>query len=140
MAEFLGSSNIFSGVVAESDGVSAVVRTEQGAFQVDCSESRPLATGDTATFVIGDDRIQLSNHSPSDFANVVKGKVIGEEFVGATATVYLETADGHELKAQRSHEDLVGIDTHPGAEIHAAWQPKSAYVLPDEVSPAEMTP
>lgn len=131
VAGFLGSSNIFSGEVVEHDGAGAAIRTEQGTFEIARPDARSLPVGEAATFVVGDDRIQLSNHPPSGLANVIKGKVIGEEFVGATATVYLETADGHELKAQRSHEDLVGIDTHPGAEIHAAWRPESGYVLPD---------
>ena len=132
VAEFLGSSNIFSGTVTECDGASAVVRTEQGIFKLAYSDSRPLSTGDACTFVVSDDRMQLSNHSPSEFENTVRTKVIGEEFVGATATVYMETADGHEVKAQRSHEDLSGIDTHPGAEIYAAWHANSAYLLPED--------
>lgn len=132
VAEFLGSSNIFSGVVAESNNDSATIKTDHGTFSVSSSVSKPIKTGAKATFVVGDDRMVLSNNAPSDYPNYFKGKVIGEEFIGATATVYLETANGQEFKAQRSHEDLMGINTKTGADIYAAWRPENGYVLPDE--------
>ncbi len=132
VAEFLGSSNIFSGKVVESAGAEVVVETAQGRFRITRPEMRSMAAGDAVTFVVGDDRTLLSNQPPGDVENVVKGKVVGEEFIGATATVYLETADGLELKAQHSHEALVGVDTRPGAEIHAAWHAQSGYILPGE--------
>lgn len=133
VAEFLGSSNIFRGKVSASEGSTSTIETPQGVFTVPSSAERTVAAGDEATFVVGDDRVLLSNDAPGDMPNVVEGKVIGEEFVGATATIYMETVGGHEVKAQRSHEDLEGIVTSPGSRIFASWRTESGYLLPGEL-------
>ena len=132
VAEFLGSSNIFRGKVAEKDAGTMTIEAPQGSFKVPESSERSFSVGDQATFVVGDDRVLLSNDAPGDMPNVVEGKVIGEEFVGATATIYMETVDGHEVKAQRSHEELEGVKTSPGASIFASWRTDSGYLLPGE--------
>ncbi len=82
--------------------------------------------------MVGVDRMILSQDQPSDTPNFLDGKVIGEEFVGATATIYVETTDGKEIKAQKSHDEVAHLDTNIGARIYASWQLESAHILPGE--------
>jgi len=133
VAEFLGSSNIFNGKVSAANETSISIATAHGEFQVASSPDNPVSVGREVSFVVGDDRIVLSREAADGQANSVQGKVVGEEFLGATATIYIETADGKELRAQRSHEDLMSLDTSPGAPVFASWRKESGYLLPGEM-------
>ena len=94
------------------------------------SERRPaLRPGDEATFVVSDDRIQLSGTRPAA-GNALEATVIAEEFVGATAIVHLEGASGQELRAQKSHDELARLTLSPGAKVWMSWGPEAGHVLP----------
>jgi spermidine/putrescine transport system ATP-binding protein len=132
VAEFLGSSNIFSGSVSEANGQSVRIATPAGEFVVLPSAARPLARGDKATFVVSDDRVQLGNQAPADGFNGLQATVVGEEFVGATAVIHLEGAGGIEIKAQKSHDELGELDLEPDAKVWVSWRAEAAHILPGE--------
>ena len=138
VAEFLGSSNVFAGRVAEKAGGGILVETPAGTFAVPVAAgARP---GEEAIFVVSDDRIQLSGTRPAmqftnDGAYAVAGNaleatVIAEEFVGATAIVHLEGAGGQELRAQKSHDELARLALSPGARVWMSWSPDASHMLP----------
>jgi spermidine/putrescine transport system ATP-binding protein len=56
-------------------------------------------------------------------------KVIGEEFVGATATIYLETPQGHEIRVQKSHDELADLPRGIGQELFAHWSPADSHLV-----------
>lgn len=129
VAEFLGSSNIFSGKVIETDGRHAVVETGAGRLRIP-SDERVLAAGEPVTFTVSGDRVQLSATAPASDLNVIRAKVVGEEFVGATTTVHLEASDGTELKAQKSHAELAQIEIRTGQPVFVSWHAHQAHLLP----------
>ena len=55
--------------------------------------------------------------------------MIGEEFVGATATVYLETAQGQEIRVQKGHDELANLPLEIGQELFAWWNPEDAHLV-----------
>jgi spermidine/putrescine transport system ATP-binding protein len=126
VAEFLGSSNVFAGRVAEAAGGGILVETPSGSFAV---PAKGLRTGDEATFVVSDDRIQLSGTPPAA-GNALEATVIAEEFVGATAIVHLEVASGQELRAQKSHDELARLTLSPGDKVWMSWGADAGHVLP----------
>ena len=131
VAEFLGSSNIFSGRVADAGGQSVKIATQAGEFIVVSHTATKLRKGDQATFVVSDDRVHLSNEPPREGCNGVQASVVGEEFVGATAVIHLENAAAAlELKAQKSHDELEGLNLSPGTPVWLSWRPEAAHVLP----------
>jgi spermidine/putrescine transport system ATP-binding protein len=130
VAEFLGSANIFEGRVGKRDNDTVLVETTHGTFHLPVTAAGNASTGQPMSFVVGDDRIVLSEDKPSDTPNVLEGRVIGEEFVGATATVYIETTDGKEIKTQKSHDEIAHLNTKVGARIFASWRPETAHILP----------
>jgi len=131
VAEFLGSSNVFGGRVAESAGGGILVETSSGAFAVPAGEGARPRPGDEATFVVSDDRIQLSGSRPIS-GNALEATVVAEEFVGATAVVHLEGVGGHELRAQKSHDELAHLTLSPGAKVWMSWGPEAAHLLPGQ--------
>ena len=132
VAEFLGSSNIFAGTVADDNGSAVRIATPSGDFDVARNPAKALRKGDKAMFVVSDDRFQLTSEKPSGEFNGMQASVIGEEFVGATAVVHLEGTGGQQLKAQKSHEELEPLNLTPGARIWVSWRAGSSHILPGE--------
>ncbi len=133
VAEFLGSSNIFRGRVVSVDGGLVSIETGRGRFRVTDSGEGRAREGASTMFVVGNDRMVLSQDRPAGAGNFLEGRVIGEEFIGATVTIHMETGDGQEIRAQKSHGEIAHLNTNVGERIFASWQPESAYVLPGEV-------
>ena len=132
VAEFLGSSNVFAGKVSAVAGDLIRIATPAGEFDVARNPAKTLVKGDKATFVVSDDRVHLTNERPSGNLNGMQASVVGEEFVGATAVIHLEGADGLELKAQKSHDELDQLNLTPGAKIWLSWRPEASHILPGE--------
>jgi spermidine/putrescine transport system ATP-binding protein len=124
VADFLGSSNLFSGKVRS--GTSGFeLDTPLGSLRL----AAPAATGDAATLTVLDTKTHLSTTAPAGTVNAVPVKVIGEEFVGATATVYLETAQGHEIRVQKGHDELAGLPLGIGQPLYAWWNPEDGHLV-----------
>ncbi|UVK51291.1 TOBE domain-containing protein [Mesorhizobium sp. AR02] len=125
----MGSSNVFAGKVSEITINAVGIATSAGQFDVAPNPAKVLAQGDKATFVVSGDRVQLSNSQPST-SNTMRASVVGEEFVGATAVIHLEGDKGLELKAQKSHDELVQLNLTPGATIWVSWRVEASHILP----------
>ena len=132
VAEFLGSSNVFAGKVSAADGDVIRIITPSGDFDVARNPAKALVKGDKATFVVSGDRVQLTNEKPAGDVNGMQASVVGEEFVGATAVIHLEGADGLELKAQKSHDELERLNLVPGTRIWMSWRAEASHILPGE--------
>lgn len=126
VADFLGSSNLFSGKVRAAGGGLAL-DTPAGELQL-APEARP-AVGDAATITVLDTKTHLSVAAPAGAVNVVPVRVIGEEFVGATATLYLETTHGQEIRVQKGHEELADLPIEIGQNLFAWWKPEDAHLV-----------
>jgi len=127
VAEFLGSSNIFAGHLVEKSGDDWVVETIHGRFAVHATNAPTKSLGDSVTFTVSAENMQIS---PADSGVPgIRARVVGEEFVGASAIVFLETETGEELKVQKSHEELANVDLHPGSTLSLHWESDSCHVL-----------
>ena len=49
-----------------------------------------------------------------------------------TATIYLETGDGHEIRVQKSHEELASLPLQIGQELVAYWNEEDGHLVPEE--------
>jgi spermidine/putrescine transport system ATP-binding protein len=124
VADFLGSSNLFSGQVRS--GTSGFeLDTPMGPLRL----AAPAASGESATLTVLDTQTHLSTTAPAGNVNFVPVKVIGEEFVGATATVYLETAQGQEIRVQKGHDELAGLPLAIGQPLYAWWNPEDGHLV-----------
>ncbi|WP_295075796.1 ABC transporter ATP-binding protein [Tabrizicola sp.] len=124
VADFLGSSNLFSGKVR-----SGTVGFELDAAVGTLRLASPATVGETATLTVLDTKTHLSTTAPAGSVNAVPVKVIGEEFVGATATVYLETAQGQEIRVQKSHDELTGLPLGIGQPLYVWWNPEDGHLV-----------
>ncbi len=123
VAEFVGASNIFQGIVTGSDGAIATVNTAHGAVRL----ASTGAIGETITFVVPEDQISIANQAHTD--NRMSGTVIGEEFLGAAVRLYVELGGGQEVRLLLGKDDATG-QLRPGSPVDLAWKPQAAFVLP----------
>lgn len=127
VAEFLGSSNIFQGRLVPGDGGGAALDTPLGRFETGADAAARLGT--TATMTVLDTKTHLAAARPAHARNVLPVRMIGEEFVGATATIYLEAAGGQEIRVQKGHDELSDIPLEIGRELFVYWEPGDAHVI-----------
>ena len=130
VAEFVGMNNIFTGPVSELEGNEALVQTEFARLRAPLPATHGVTTGDRVSVVIGADRVTLSADREQRSENGVMGTVLGQEFVGAMVTVFLELAPGIEFRIQKQQHELEGLDLSIGSALSAWWATEHAYVLP----------
>lgn len=127
VADFLGSSNIFTGTLRAAASGGMELDTKVGRLAVD-PLVREAGAGRSATLTILDTKTHLSETQPNG-VNAVPVRVIGEEFVGATATIYLETADGQEIRVQKGHDELADLHLGIGQSLFAWWRPEDGHLI-----------
>ena len=85
--------------------------------------------------MISADRITLARQA-TDLGNAVAGTVVGEEFVGAVVTLYLDVGNGIELRVQTQQHTLDDLDLTRGTRLVANWRPEHTFTLPQTDTPA----
>ncbi|MDQ1902164.1 ABC transporter ATP-binding protein [Paracoccus sp. WLY502] len=126
VADFLGASNIFSGKVARDPQGRTVIATDSGQFALPGNVG---VSGQPASLTVLDTRMQIHDQPPGGARNSVAARMVGEEFVGATATIYFETEAGQELRVQKSHEDLAGLPLSIGQPFHLSWAMEDGHLV-----------
>ncbi|WP_026155526.1 ABC transporter ATP-binding protein [Paracoccus sp. N5] len=129
VADFLGSSNIFTGQVKRDADGRPVIATRNGDFALPGGAAVP--PGQAASLTVLDTRMQIHPDAAPPAANTVEARMIGEEFVGATATIYFETGDGQEIRIQKSHEELADLPLAVGRAFHLSWAPDDGHLVPE---------
>ncbi len=130
VAEFVGRNNILAGKVTSQVKTAATIETPAGKFKVNIPKARSFSRGDRLSFAISADLVHLSDKNPRG-DNVVPCTLISEEFVGSVITLFLESADGTEFKAQIQERELADIDLKSGSTLYLSWPAASAHVLED---------
>ncbi len=117
VAEFVGRNNILEGI-SRGDAIE----TPLGVFPA----ANLPAAGRRAILVIAADLVELSR---TESEGSIPCSLISEEFVGATVTLFLEAADGTELKVQLPERALGDLDLHAGGRFHLSWPDDVGHVL-----------
>ena len=135
VAEFVGRNNIISGVVRATAGSELTVDSPLGTFTVHRNGNGDgtdlLSVGSSAIFVIAADLVTVSRTKPKA-ENVVECELVSEEFIGSVVTLFLEAADGTELKVQLQERELATLDAHSGGRFYLSWKADSAHILQSE--------
>lgn len=129
VAEFVGRNNILSGTVAGVDGDTVAIETAAGRFAA-TAPGAALAAGDAVTFVVSADLVTLTDAEP-DAENKVACTLISEEFVGSFVTLFLEAADGTELKVEVQQRELERLDIEHGRTMWVSWAADRVHLLPE---------
>lgn len=131
VAEFVGTNNILTGRVAGLSAERVEIETDLGRFRAARPAGLDLHDGQPVTFVVSADLVHLSD-AEAAFENRLVCTPIGEEFVGSMVTLFLETAEGVELKVQTSQHVLERFDLRSTEAMFASWSPEHAHILPGD--------
>ncbi|MEM6623688.1 MAG: ABC transporter ATP-binding protein [Pseudomonadota bacterium] len=116
VAEFVGRNNILAGTARDG-----TIQTGLGTFTV--ASDGPEGS---ASLVIAADLMHVSRAPQS---GSIPCSLISEEFVGAMVTLFLEAADGTELKVQVQERALADLDLHSGGTFHLSWPADAAHLI-----------
>jgi iron(III) transport system ATP-binding protein len=105
-ASFLGGSNIIRGKALDATHVTFAGRT------IACSGA-PMTPGANVAVSVRQHEIGLSEETPSVSANVLRGLVVRNVFLGSTRDYIVEVADGTQLRITASPAS----DFAPGAAV-----------------------
>ena len=117
VAEFVGRNNIIGGV-----STGETITTPYGTFPA----PHAPAAGTNLAMVIAADLVQIARES---VPGAIPCQLISEEFVGAMVTLFLEAADGTELKVQVPERQLGDLDLHAGGQFHLHWAPDAPHFI-----------
>ncbi|MBI1172375.1 ATP-binding cassette domain-containing protein [bacterium] len=130
VAEFLGSSNILSGRVTGSTGPHLNVDGPLGHFQVPHCDATPPQSGQEIDFSVLGALCDLGPPGGDPRPNQIDARIVGEEFEGAFATIYLEADTGQELRVQKSQADIARLEPSPGKRMAVFWRAQDCHLLP----------
>lgn len=131
VADFVGMNNIFSGTIRSASGGVVSLETKQGIFQVGSPPGLTGTAGDPAAFVVSADNVRLSSDRREASPNALECRVSTVEVIGSVTTVFVELADGHELKAQLAGRERDAISLDIGDSVRMIWEPNAAFLLPE---------
>jgi len=120
VAEFVGRNNILTGQVTGSENGNLSVQTAIGNLKV--PGDAPI--GQDVAIVVAADMVQFGTAQ-----NSVEATVLSEEFVGSMVTVFLEAADGTELKVQLQERSLGELDLSAGTKVTLGWSAAESHLL-----------
>ena len=127
VAEFLGSSNILTGQVKGQADEGLQVEGALGHFVL--PHMAEVVLGQDIDFTVPDAICDLIQQPSEPCANTVRARIVGEEFEGAFATIYLEADNGQELRVQKSQIDIARLEPSLGKRMAVTWRPNDCHVL-----------
>lgn len=130
VADFLGSSNVFSGTVRDATADAIDIDTAGGPIRVTPGHMpRAPSAGAPATVTVVDTRTHIRVARPEGPATMLAARMVGEAFVGATATIHIETAEGQALRIQKGHDALSDLPLVIGRAFFVPSSPRDGRLV-----------
>jgi putrescine transport system ATP-binding protein len=133
VADFIGSVNIFDGLVKQSPANSAQVP----GIQVECADAllrvpsnQACHAGMAVGVAIRPEKIVLSRKKPTAKVNHLAGVITEMAYFGAHTSYHVKLASGKVLQAQvQSHADEASADLSWGDQVYASWSDNAMVLL-----------
>jgi len=129
-AEFIGSVNIFEGVLIESGADYAVIQCDDIAHPLHVNHAPLVAEGLQLMVALRPEKIYISETAPSDHLNYVRGKVENIAYLGDISIYHVRLPSGKLVIATLPNVDRFrkGQPTWED-EVILTWEPDSCVVL-----------
>ncbi len=130
VAEFIGSMNIFEGVVMEDEPDHVLVDSQEVGCQLYVTESAAVPVGTHVAVAVRPEKIMISSTPPAGNRNSAKGIVREIAYLGDVSIYYVELESGKMLLATRpnllrfSERDVKWED-----EVYLFWRAENGVVL-----------
>jgi spermidine/putrescine transport system ATP-binding protein len=136
VAEFLGASNLLSGVYRGSTDGLGLVDLDSGA-RIRIPDNRDIRVGERLRAGVRPEKIHIvpAGQEPTPTQNVVAATLRSAVFAGVSYQYFFETKEGREMSAFDRNASG-GAVARPGEAVGLAWAPEHTFVIP--VAPLEV--
>jgi putrescine transport system ATP-binding protein len=133
IADFVGSINLFEGVVAESpDSEHVTVKSDDGGVEFHLDSFQQLAIGSNVAVAIRPEKIAISKEEPAQQENRCRGKVDEIAYQGSLSIYQIELPGGKMVRVTtpnltRTAERPIDWDE----EVWLCWARHAGVILAD---------
>lgn len=130
VADFIGTANMFEGVVAKDENDHTVVECAELDCRLTIGHSSGVAVGAPVTVMIRPEKMTVQREEPSDRVNCAQGVVTDIAYLGDISIYHVRLASGRKLQVSltnlrhTSEQRLTWDD-----EVFLTWHPANAVVL-----------
>lgn len=130
VAEFIGTINIFEGVVVEDEPDHVLINSEASGCQLYVTHSAAVPVGAQVAVAVRPEKVMISKKQPAGNRNYTKGIVREIAYLGDISIYYVELASGKIIQAalpnllRLSERDVKWED-----EIYLYWLAENGVVL-----------
>ncbi len=130
VADFIGTANMFGGVVTADAASHVVVRSPELERDLSIAHSGTLPVGAPVTVMVRPEKMTLSRDEPAADWNWVQGTVSDIAYLGDISIYHVALASGRRVQVSQtnlrhgSEQRLTWDDV-----VYAAWHPANALVL-----------
>ncbi len=129
VARFVGSANIFSGIVSRVSSDTVTIQTPYG-IALSAWQNASVSAGQRVTLSVRREQISLHTDGPYDWG--LCAVITEKSFAGGILQIIATLDDGTEIKASR-----YGIDSglKPGQRVTVRWEPANAVIVREGAAP-----
>jgi spermidine/putrescine transport system ATP-binding protein len=128
VADFIGQTNFFEGVVESEDGGVVVVRTADGIL-IRCARTEPATKGAGVAVSVRPEKISPTNGS-HDQANTLDGTLVRRTYLGDLLQHHVLLTGGRELTVQRQNDpEDAAARWQMGDRVRVSWDLHSSLLL-----------
>ncbi len=145
VADFIGTSNFFDGIIVNSDGLltEVMVDTEQP-FRFVCRRKETFQVDTAVTVVVRPERIIISTEPDQNTPNCLHGVIQDESYLGTTVQYTVQTdyptpiivnqqwqsVDTSSTSNEQKTDNATTQRFRQGDKVYLHWIPENAIVLP----------
>ncbi len=129
-AEFIGSVNVFEGLLESREDDSLVIRSPGLIHPLKVSSDASVVDGVPAFVALRPEKIMLCEQVPADGCNFAVGEVVNIAYLGDLSIYHVKLPSGQLITAQlqNGHRFRKGMPTW-GDEVRLCWEADSCVVL-----------
>jgi len=128
VANFVGTSNLFTGKVVERNGPDLTIETANGRRLR--AQSNRFGLGDRVRLVLRPEHLRIVGPQGGDADCIIGGRVVDAVFLGSVVQVHVDVGFGRTALLLHPHDRRnPQSDIAPGAEVRIAYAPNSAHLI-----------
>jgi len=130
VADFIGTANMFDGVVTGESAGALSVHCQELDRDIQVSHVGALPSGQPVTVVIRPEKMSVSAHKPEDGLNWVQGKVSDIAYLGDISIYHVELTSGRKLQVSLANLRHTGEQPLTwDDEVYLTWHPANSVVV-----------
>ncbi len=131
VANFVGTSNLFTGRVIAQDGPDLTVETANGRRLR--AQGTGFSMGDAVRLVLRPEHLAIVAPDQGQPGCIIDGRVTDAVFVGSVIQVHADVGFGRRVMLLHPHDSRnAQLDIAPGAAVRIAYAPASAHLIAAE--------